>query len=163
MHVGVHPRTLVSRLIVYLTGSLEAAFSHHVAQLATIQAELVLEVLASLSSAYFLNFFHPMWSGESPQLSMSSCSYTSRIFDVPSGVRVAPLTRRGSALEHVPLGSSTAGSYFHSTHRCALRYSHPSSSRNSASDRGNVWYEGSGSEQRWGICGRSCAPETQAS
>ena len=54
--MGVCPRTLVSGLIVYLTGSLEAVFSCHVAWLATIQAELVLEVSLLLFLKEFLEF-----------------------------------------------------------------------------------------------------------
>ena len=56
MHTGVCPRSLISRLIVYLAGSLEAAFSCHVAWLATIQAELVLEVSVLLLLGEFLEF-----------------------------------------------------------------------------------------------------------
>ena len=56
MHLGVHPRALVSGLIVHLAGSLEVAFSHHVAWLATIQAELVLEALVFLLLGEFLEF-----------------------------------------------------------------------------------------------------------
>ena len=56
MHVGVRPWMLVSGLIVYLIRSLEAAFSCHVAWLATIQAELVLEALVFLLLGEFLEF-----------------------------------------------------------------------------------------------------------
>ena len=45
---------LVSGLIVHLVGSLEVAFSHHVAWLATIQAELVLEASVFLLLGEFL-------------------------------------------------------------------------------------------------------------
>ena len=54
--MGVRPRTLVSWLIVHLTGSLEVAFSRHVAWLATIQAKLVLEVSVLLLLGEFLEF-----------------------------------------------------------------------------------------------------------
>ena len=54
--MGVCPRTLVSGLIVHLTGSLEVAFPHHVAWLATIQAKLVLEVSVLLLLGEFLKF-----------------------------------------------------------------------------------------------------------
>ena len=56
MHTGVHPRMLVSGLIVHLVGSLEVAFSRHVAWLATIQTELVLEVSVFLFLGEFLEF-----------------------------------------------------------------------------------------------------------
>ena len=56
MHTGVRSRTLVSGLIVYLVRSLEAAFLHHVAWLATIQAELVLEASVLLLLGEFLEF-----------------------------------------------------------------------------------------------------------
>ena len=47
---------LISGLVVYLIRSLEAAFSHHVAWLATIQAELVLEASVFLLLGEFLEF-----------------------------------------------------------------------------------------------------------
>ena len=56
MHVGVHPRTLISRLIAYLTRSLEVAFPCHVAWLATIQVELVLEASVFLLLGEYLEF-----------------------------------------------------------------------------------------------------------
>ena len=54
--MGVCPRTLIARLIISLIGSLEAAFPRHVAWLATIQAELVLEVSVLLFLREFLKF-----------------------------------------------------------------------------------------------------------
>ena len=54
--MGVRPRMLVSGLIVHLTGSLEVAFLHHVAWLATIQAKLVLEASVLLFFGEFLEF-----------------------------------------------------------------------------------------------------------
>ena len=56
MHTGVCPRTLISVLAIYLIRSLEVAFSRHVAWLATIQAELVLEVSVLLLFGEFLKF-----------------------------------------------------------------------------------------------------------
>ena len=56
MHAGVCPWMLVSGLVIYLTGSLQVAFSHHVAWLATIQAELVLEVSVFLLLGEYLKF-----------------------------------------------------------------------------------------------------------
>ena len=56
MHAGVCPRVLISGLVVYLIRSLEAAFSRHVAWLATIQAELVLEASVLLLLGEFLKF-----------------------------------------------------------------------------------------------------------
>ena len=56
MHVGVRPRMLIARLIVSLIGSLEVEFSCHVAWLATVQAELVLETSILLFLREFLEF-----------------------------------------------------------------------------------------------------------
>ena len=56
MHAGVRPRTLISVLVICLIRSLEAAFSRHVAWLATVQAELVLEASVLLLLGEFLEF-----------------------------------------------------------------------------------------------------------